>query len=75
MTLPAIGPKTILGREMLFEALLDTVSLLRQRRAGAIAEDKIDGYVALNWLEWNGGTLRLTETGQNVHRQLTSRQT
>ena len=30
----------------------------------------IDDYVSLDWLEWNGGALRLTVTGQNVRRQL-----
>jgi hypothetical protein len=43
------------------------VDLLHRRRASEIP----DGYVALNWLEWHGGGLRLTITGSNVCRQLT----
>jgi len=58
------------GREDLLGALLDTVSLLQHRRAAEIGEGYIDEYVALNWLEWNGGTLRLTVTGDNIRKQL-----
>jgi hypothetical protein len=57
-------------REALRGTLPDTVNLLRQHRAGEIAETDIDDYVALNWLEWNGGSLRLTVTGDNVCKQL-----
>ena len=56
-------------RESLREALQATASLLKQHRAGEISEADIDDYVALNWLEWNGGSLRLTVTGDNVCRQ------
>ena len=57
-------------RETLRGSLPSTVSLLKQHRAGEIAETDIDDYVALNWLEWNGGSLRLTVTGDNVCRQM-----
>ena len=56
---------------MLRNALLATVDLLRRRRASEIPDGYIDGYVALDWLEWHGGGLRLTVTGSNVCRQLT----
>ena len=56
-------------RETLRETLPITVSLLKQHRAGEIDAGDIDDYVALNWLEWNGGRLRLTVTGDNVCRQ------
>lgn len=69
MTLPA-SLTTPHRREALREGLLDTVTLLQGRRAGEIPEDDIEGYVALNWLEWNGGTLRLTVTGDNVRKQM-----
>lgn len=69
MTLRADLPPTQ-RREDLRSALLATVDLLRHRRAGEIAAGYIEGYVALNWLEWNGGTLRLTVTGENVRKQL-----
>ncbi len=57
-------------REELLGALLDTVELLHGRRAAEIGPGYIDDYVALNWLEWHGGSLRLTVTGDNIRRQL-----
>jgi len=60
-------------REALRDALPGTVDLLKRRRAGEIAETDIDDYVALNWLEWSGGGLRLTTTGDNVCKQLLGR--
>jgi hypothetical protein len=64
-------PSRLLRREALRSKLLGTVDLLKRRRAGEISERDIDDYVALNWLEWNGGGLRLTTTGLNVCKQLT----
>ena len=60
-------------QEALRNALPANVDLLKQQRAGDIAEDDINDYVNLNWLEWNGGSLRLTVTGDNVCRQLRAR--
>lgn len=57
-------------RDLLRDELLATVSLLKQRRAAEIAEGYIDDYVAMHWMEWQGGTLRLTTTGENVCRHL-----
>jgi hypothetical protein len=68
---PSMPPSRLLRREALRNALLGTVDLLKRRRACEIAERDIDDYVALNWLEWNGGGLRLTTTGANVCKQLT----
>ena len=62
-----------LRRENLRQSLLSTVDLLKRRRAGEIDASLIDEYVALNWLEWNGGGLRLTVTGENICRQLSAR--
>jgi hypothetical protein len=67
---PSISPRSSPRREALREALPTTVELLRRRRAADIAERDIDDYVALNWLEWNGGGLRLTAVGENVCKQL-----
>jgi hypothetical protein len=50
--------------------LLATVDSLAKRRADLISETLIADYVALNWLEWNGGSLRLTETGRNMCQQM-----
>jgi predicted RNase H-like nuclease len=50
--------------------LLETVAALQRRRADLVSEALIADYVALYWLEWNGGTLQLTQTGKNVCAQL-----
>jgi hypothetical protein len=63
--LPARLPKEVLKAEFLAH-----VQLLKQRRCSEIAEGYVDGYVAQNWMEWNGGSLQLTVTGDNVRRQL-----
>jgi hypothetical protein len=57
-------------RDVLRDRLLATVDLLKQRRAAEIAEGYVEDYVALHWMEWHGGTLRLTTTGENVCRHL-----
>jgi hypothetical protein len=62
-----------LRHEALRAALPDTVGLLKRCRAAEIEESLIDDYVALNWLEWNGGGLRLTVTGQNICKQVAVR--
>lgn len=66
-------PPPALRRNALRDALPATVDQLRRCRAAEIPEGYIDDYVALNWLEWNGGGLRLTVTGENMCRQLTAR--
>ena len=45
------------------------VELLHHRRAGEIEEDVINDLVSLSWLEWAGGSLQLTTTGENIRRQ------
>jgi len=62
MTLP-------LALEALQESLRISVEALQQRRASEIPEPLIDRFVELDWLEWHGGSLRLTTTGENIHRQ------
>lgn len=57
-------------RDVLRDELLATVNLLKQRRAAEIAEGYVDDYVAMHWMEWHGGSLRLTTTGENVCRHL-----
>ena len=46
------------------QSLLATVDALSRRRACDIPEQTIDRFVALRWLQWNGGSLRLTEAGE-----------
>ena len=60
-------------REHLRLELLATVDSLQRRRADLVSEGFIEDYVALHWLEWNGGTLRLTVTGTNVCEQMRAR--
>ena len=56
-------------KERLRQALPAAVELLRTRQAGLIAPREIEDFITLNWLEWHGGTLRLTVTGSNVVSQ------
>lgn len=67
----AIAPRTRL--EQLRDDLPGTVDCLKRRRADLIDTTLIDEYVALQWLEWHGGGLRLTVTGRNVCAQIASR--
>ncbi|HSV57289.1 MAG TPA: hypothetical protein VLJ19_00205 [Variovorax sp.] len=60
-------------REQLRVELLSTVDSLQRRRADLVSEGFIEDYVALHWLEWNGGALRLTVTGTNMCQQLRAR--
>lgn len=60
-------------RDALAETLRSTVDLLRQRRAAEVPEQDIEDYVVLDWLEWHGGSLRLTITGDNICKQLSTR--
>jgi hypothetical protein len=46
------------------ESLLAAVDALSRRRACDIPEQTIERFVALRWLQWNGGSLRLTEAGE-----------
>ena len=59
-------------REALRSSLPNTVNLLKNRRAADIAPSDIDDYISLEWFEWNGGTLRLTDVGHNVCKQVTA---
>lgn len=60
-------------RDALAETLPSTVDLLRQRRASDVPEQDIEDYVVLDWLEWHGGSLRLTITGDNICKRLSVR--
>jgi hypothetical protein len=50
----------------LHDSLLATVDALSRRRACDIPEKTIDQFIAIRWLEWNGGSLRLTRSGESV---------
>jgi hypothetical protein len=63
-------PPPVTRREQLRRELLTTVDSLARRRADLVSEGFIADYVALHWLEWNGGALRLTVTGTNICEQM-----
>ena len=68
--IPALAEQEEAARkERLRQALPAAVELLRTRQAGLIGPVQIEEFVSLNWLEWHGGTLRLTVTGANVCSQ------
>lgn len=67
------GPPADSRREALRLELLATVDSLQRRRADLVGDGLIEDYVALQWLEWNGGALRLTVTGTNICAQLRAR--
>lgn len=72
VTAPARSPAE-LRQEVLRDALLASMEMLRRRRAADIPAGYIDDYVALNWLEWHGGGLRITTVGENICKQISSR--
>ena len=49
--------------------------LVAGRHSAPKRDASVEEYVALDWLEWNGGSLRLTAVGENVCKQLAGRQT
>jgi len=59
-----------LRRQLLRDSLPPTVDLLKQRKADQVGDGFIADYLALDWLEWNGGTLRLTVIGTNICHQV-----
>jgi len=61
---------TLPRRDQLRLELLATVDSLLRRRADLVSEGVIEDYVALHWLEWNGGGLRLTATGATLCDQM-----
>ena len=63
-------PYAPINSEAMRGDLLVTVDALQRRRADLVNEDLIAAFVTLYWLEWNGGTLRLTQTGKNVCDQV-----
>jgi hypothetical protein len=67
MTFPSIP---LFRRETLRDALQTSVDALHRRRAADIPDGFIDDYVSLRWMEWHGGGLRLTTTGEDICRQV-----
>lgn len=69
----AAGPPHVTRREQLRRELLGTVDSLDRHRADLIPEGFIEDYVALHWLEWSGGALRLTAIGKRMCEQMRAR--
>ncbi len=67
--LPSVGTSIALRRLALREQFRFVADAIAQRRAHVIPESFIEDYVALDWLQWRGGALRLTATGRNLLRQ------
>ena len=59
--------------EVLRTMLPHTIECLKSRQANLIGDDLIEDYVALDWLEWAGGGLRLTEVGRNLFSAMNRR--
>jgi hypothetical protein len=60
----------VLRRERLRNELAGTVEALFRRRADLVPEGFIADYVALDWLEWSDGSLRITSTGSDICLQM-----
>jgi hypothetical protein len=77
----ATAPRTVAfappvsRQEQLSLEFLTTVDSLHRRRADLVSEGFIEDYVALHWLEWNGGALRLTLTGTSMCAHMRARLT
>lgn len=69
----AVAHHGLTRHEVLRNALLDTVDLLQRRRADLVDETFIDNYVALGWLEWHGGQLRVSALGSQICQQMAER--
>lgn len=67
---PARTDPAELRRQHLYSQFASTVEALQRCRADLIPEGVIAEFVALDWLEWNGGAVRLTTTGSNVCKQM-----
>ncbi|MDP9123031.1 MAG: hypothetical protein M3N82_00240 [Pseudomonadota bacterium] len=59
--------------EKICEAFVSAADALLQRRANLIAEDDIDDFVALGWMDWHGGSLRITPLGHMALLRLRTR--
>jgi hypothetical protein len=59
--------------EPLCEAFMSAADALLRRRANLIAEDDIDNFVALGWMDWHGGSLRITPLGQMALMRIRTR--
>ena len=75
---PGVLPSAVQGppseRDVLQARLPEVAQHLRARRVDLISQRDIGQYLALEWLEWHGGSLRLTAVGRNVCDQVVQRE-
>nr|WP_297351013.1 hypothetical protein [uncultured Caldimonas sp.] len=75
---PSVLPSAVQGppseRDVLQARLPEVAQHLRARRVDLISQRDIGQYLALEWLEWHGGSLRLTAVGHNVCDQVVQRE-
>ncbi len=57
----------------LCDSFAAAVDALSRRRARDIPDTALEKFIALRWLEWAGGNLRLTRVGELVLMKLQSR--
>lgn len=56
--------------ERLRQALPGSVEQLRLSRKPDLPPGFVEDYVALSWLEWHGGLLRVTSVGEELLKRL-----
>jgi len=59
--------------EQICNAFVTAADELLRRRAGLIAESDIDDFIALGWMDWDAGSLRITPLGQMALLRIRSR--
>ncbi len=61
--------------EQTCEAFASAADTLLLRRANRIPESDIDDFIALGWMDWHGGLLRITPLGQMALLRIRTRLT
>ena len=61
--------------ERLCEAFAAAADALSMRQANRIPEKAIDDFLALGWMQWHGGSLRITPLGQMALLRIRTRLT
>ena len=59
--------------ERICDTFVSAADALLRRRANLIAENDIDDFVALGWMDWHGGSLRITPLGQMALSRIRTR--
>ena len=59
--------------ERLCEAFAEAAEALTVRRASRIPEQATNDFVALDWMDWHGGSLRITPLGHMALNRIRNR--